>query len=56
LGTEALARDFLPPRLLDRGAMVQRQSFHWGESITVSLVFIAVMLGVSCRRFATRDY
>jgi ABC-type transport system involved in multi-copper enzyme maturation permease subunit len=56
LGNEALARDFLPPRLLQLGRLVERQSFHWGESITVSLAFIAVMLGLSCRRFATRDY
>jgi ABC-type transport system involved in multi-copper enzyme maturation permease subunit len=31
-------------------------AINWGESITVSLAFIAVMLGLSCWRFATRDY
>jgi ABC-type transport system involved in multi-copper enzyme maturation permease subunit len=28
----------------------------WGESLTVSLVFIAVMLGLACWRFAVKDY
>jgi ABC-type transport system involved in multi-copper enzyme maturation permease subunit len=28
----------------------------WGESLTVSGVFIAVMLGLACWRFATKDY
>jgi ABC-type transport system involved in multi-copper enzyme maturation permease subunit len=28
----------------------------WGESLTVSGIFIALMLGLSCWRFATRDY
>jgi ABC-type transport system involved in multi-copper enzyme maturation permease subunit len=28
----------------------------WGESISVSLGFIAVMLGLACWRFATKDY
>jgi ABC-type transport system involved in multi-copper enzyme maturation permease subunit len=29
---------------------------NWGESIMVSLAFIAVMLGLACWRFATKDY
>jgi ABC-type transport system involved in multi-copper enzyme maturation permease subunit len=28
----------------------------WGETLTVSGAFIALMLGLSCWRFATRDY
>jgi len=28
----------------------------WGESLSVSGIFIALMLGLSCWRFATRDY
>jgi ABC-type transport system involved in multi-copper enzyme maturation permease subunit len=28
----------------------------WGESLTVSGIFVAVMLGLSCLRFATKDY
>ncbi|MCI0461341.1 MAG: ABC transporter permease subunit [Gemmataceae bacterium] len=57
LGNEALMNDFMPPRILRRvdeaGA---RMSISWGESISVSLVFIAVMLGLAGWRFETRDY
>jgi hypothetical protein len=28
----------------------------WGESLTVSGAFIAVMLGLSCWRFCAKDY
>jgi ABC-type transport system involved in multi-copper enzyme maturation permease subunit len=31
-------------------------NFSWTESLTVSAIFIAVMLGLACWRFATRDY
>jgi ABC-type transport system involved in multi-copper enzyme maturation permease subunit len=32
------------------------ESFQWGENLIVSGIFIAVMLSLSCWRFATRDY
>jgi ABC-type transport system involved in multi-copper enzyme maturation permease subunit len=32
------------------------ESISWGESLTVSGAFIVVMLGLSCWRFATKDY
>jgi ABC-type transport system involved in multi-copper enzyme maturation permease subunit len=31
-------------------------SYDWTSSLTVSAAFIAVMLGLACWRFATRDY
>jgi ABC-type transport system involved in multi-copper enzyme maturation permease subunit len=31
-------------------------SYSWGESLGVSLAFIAVMLGLACWRFAVQDY
>jgi ABC-type transport system involved in multi-copper enzyme maturation permease subunit len=31
-------------------------SVSWGETLTVSAIFIALMLGLSCWRFATKDY
>jgi ABC-type transport system involved in multi-copper enzyme maturation permease subunit len=40
------------PRLLE----LDKTPFTWGESLTVSGVFIAVMLGLACVRFATKDY
>jgi ABC-type transport system involved in multi-copper enzyme maturation permease subunit len=32
------------------------ESITWAESLTVSLVFIGVMLGLACWRFAVKDY
>jgi ABC-type transport system involved in multi-copper enzyme maturation permease subunit len=31
-------------------------AFHWASSLTVSGLFIALVLGLACWRFATRDY
>ena len=59
LGNEALLYDFFPRQALLREAMRDRQEvspFNWTESIAVSLAFIAVMLGLACWRFATKDY
>jgi ABC-type transport system involved in multi-copper enzyme maturation permease subunit len=59
LGNDALARDFLPPTGMLGSMMREAMEFRqikWTESITVSLVFIAIMLGLSCWRFATKDY
>jgi ABC-type transport system involved in multi-copper enzyme maturation permease subunit len=59
LGNEALVYDFLPRQALLREAMRTQQEaspFNWTESISVSLAFIAVMLGLACWWFATRDY
>ncbi|MFO0877340.1 MAG: ABC transporter permease subunit [Gemmataceae bacterium] len=56
LMTAQLQRDLLVlPRGLGAQAVTAR-SFSWAESLTVSSVFIAVMLGVACWWFATRDY
>lgn len=55
LTAELLARDALlnenPHLREDRPS-----AFNWAESLTVSGAFIAVMLGLSCWHFATRDY
>jgi hypothetical protein len=56
LGNEALLNDFLPRQLLATIPSRARESISWGESIAVSLAFIAVMLGLSCWRFARKDY
>jgi hypothetical protein len=37
-------------------AELDKTSFNWTESLTVSGVFIAVMLGLACWWFATKDY
>jgi ABC-type transport system involved in multi-copper enzyme maturation permease subunit len=54
LGNEALQRDFLPRKFLEM--VPHRESFHWGESTAVSLAFIAVVMGLACWRFSTKDY
>lgn len=57
--------DHLTDRLVSRGVLDDFQvkqlklddtNFSWGESLTVSGVFIAIMLGLACWRFAIRDY
>jgi ABC-type transport system involved in multi-copper enzyme maturation permease subunit len=35
---------------------VERTSITWGESLTVCGIYIALMLGVACWWFATKDY
>jgi ABC-type transport system involved in multi-copper enzyme maturation permease subunit len=57
--------DILTSRLLMEDLLTANQIRHqkldptpisWGESLAVSGIFIAVMLGLSCWRFATTDY
>ncbi len=31
-------------------------AYDWTSSLTVSSIFILLMLGLACARFATRDY
>jgi ABC-type transport system involved in multi-copper enzyme maturation permease subunit len=56
LGNEALLRDFIPPRLVELAQKGAQTPFTWGESLTVSGVFIGLMLGLACLRFTTKDY
>jgi len=51
LSQELLTEDEIRQLNLDRTA-----SFRWSESLTVSGVFITLMLGLTCLRFATKDY
>jgi ABC-type transport system involved in multi-copper enzyme maturation permease subunit len=55
LGDLALAKDFLSEGLV-KALRLDRTSITWGESITVSLVFIGLLLAASCWWFATTDY
>jgi ABC-type transport system involved in multi-copper enzyme maturation permease subunit len=52
---QILLSDFLTGKLTE-GARLDKTSITWGESLTVSGVFIAVMLALACWRFATKDY
>jgi hypothetical protein len=57
--------DYLTARTLSRELLTEMEIRHmrlnirsitWAESVTVSLAFIAVLLGVACWRFSARDY
>lgn len=58
--------DFLNQRLLSEAALTESEAadiraelpeqISWGASVTVCLAFIAVMLGLSCWRFAREDF
>ena len=59
LGNQTLIADFVPHQATIREglrAQLEKSPFSWTESIIVSLAFIAIMLGLSCWRFATKDY
>src|SRR5262249_31930665 len=58
---DRLMRRFLAEQLLTSEELRQRSQeekaeISWGESLTVSGVFIALMLGLACWRFAVTDY
>lgn len=55
LANKFLLSDFLTGDLT-MAANLDKTSTSWGESITVSLVFVALMLGLACWRFAVKDY
>jgi len=55
LTSQLLMRDLLTGNQL-RARRADDMHISWGESLTVSGVFLALMLGLSCLRFATRDY
>ncbi len=55
LGQRLTYADFLTGSLADSGKL-DTSAIHWGESLSVSGVFIALMLGLACWWFATKDY
>jgi hypothetical protein len=57
LTTKLVAGDLLPADSeVFKNADVAFASFSWSESISVSAIYIAVLLGLASWRFATRDY
>ncbi len=57
LCTALVARDLLPPDSAARKRAEKNYSrISWGESVGVSAAFIALMLGLACWRFASKDY
>jgi ABC-type transport system involved in multi-copper enzyme maturation permease subunit len=55
LTTQLLVRDLLTDNQIEAQKLNPRK-ISWLESLAVSGVFIAVMLGFSCWRFASKDY
>jgi ABC-type transport system involved in multi-copper enzyme maturation permease subunit len=55
LNSQLSFREMVFPIALNPGGK-RAESISWGESLTVSGAFIVVMLGLSCWRFATKDY
>jgi ABC-type transport system involved in multi-copper enzyme maturation permease subunit len=55
LTSQLLLQDLLTNNQVEF-AKINKSPISWGESLTVSGVFIAVMLGLSCMFFAMRDY
>jgi ABC-type transport system involved in multi-copper enzyme maturation permease subunit len=56
LTTRLLSRDLLTEGEIRALKLDQATPLSWGESLTVSGVFIGLMLGLACWRFATKDY
>jgi ABC-type transport system involved in multi-copper enzyme maturation permease subunit len=56
LTTQLLSRQVLTEGDIRRQRLDRPLAVSWGESLTVSGVFIALMLGLACWRFSTRDY
>jgi ABC-type transport system involved in multi-copper enzyme maturation permease subunit len=56
LTTRLLCNEVLTEGEIRQAHLDLTTSITWGESLTVSVVFIAVMLGLACWRFATKDY
>ena len=57
LNKELLSRELLGPQSPERKQIQKTASeVHWGESIGFTAGFIAVMLGIACWRFSTKDY
>jgi ABC-type transport system involved in multi-copper enzyme maturation permease subunit len=55
LGQRLMYADFLTGSW-SQAARLDRSSVSWGESLTVSLVFIVLMLTIACWRFSVKDY
>jgi ABC-type transport system involved in multi-copper enzyme maturation permease subunit len=59
---DLLTNQLIVTQLLPQESEVRRESekeyasFNWGESITVSCLYIAALLGLACWRFAAKDY
>jgi ABC-type transport system involved in multi-copper enzyme maturation permease subunit len=57
LSSKLIADDTLPSYSKERKAAEKRYaSFSWTEAITVTTIYIVILLAISCWWFATKDY
>jgi hypothetical protein len=55
LNSRLLVRDLLTANQV-KTQKIDDTRISWGESLTVSGIFVAIVLGLACLRFATKDY
>jgi hypothetical protein len=55
LTAQLLIRDVLQGKEIEP-QVLQTASFSWSESLAVNGIFVALMLGLACLRFASKDY
>jgi hypothetical protein len=55
LSSQLLIRDLLTANQV-KAQKIDKTRISWGESLTVSGLFIGLMLGLACWRFSTKDY
>lgn len=55
LNGRLLSRELITANQLS-GRELDQTQISWGESLSVSAIFIVVMLGLACWRFSARDY
>lgn len=56
LNSQLIRQELLTEEERKAGNLKEEKAVNWGESLGVSLAFIAVMLGLACWRFRVRDY
>ena len=56
LTTRLLSRELLTDDEIRQLDLDHALRITWGESLTVSAIFITIVLGLACWRFATKDY
>ena len=56
LTTRLLSRELLTEPERRQQGLESEHPFSWGESLGISAAFIALMLGLACWRFITRDF
>lgn len=56
LTTQFISRSLLTEAERKSRGINDAITLSWGESLTVSMVFVAVLLGLSCWRFTVKDY